>query len=113
MLDKKEERKKIRTKGFVTKRRRQNLKEWITFQRQRFNFEEERKKKMIKREKSIKERCGPVKDIRQIDNESEAIRIVKLYHNHMSRLQEDIYDLDYDLAFKNMKVCKFLELAVY
>jgi len=104
MEDKKSEKKKKRAKGFVnTKRRRKNLKEWVQFQRQRFNYEDERKKRMQEREKIIKERCGPQSDISQMDK-AEIIRTCKLYHNHVSRLEEDLYDIDYGVAFNNMKI---------
>lgn len=80
MLDRKAERKARRAKGFVhTKRRRQNLKAWVQFQRQRFNFEEERKKNMQIREKTIKDRCGPWSDTNLITTQGRKFIFLEVF----------------------------------
>ncbi|XP_014214675.1 troponin I isoform X4 [Copidosoma floridanum] len=89
-------------KGFMTPDRKKKLR-LLLRKKAAEELKKEQERKAAERRRIIEERCGKAKDV---DNANEATvkSIVKEYHKRISVLEEQKYDLEYEVSRKDFEI---------
>ncbi|XP_066992016.1 troponin I isoform X1 [Anabrus simplex] len=89
-------------KGFMTPERKKKLR-LLLRKKAAEELKKEQERKAAERRRIIEERCGKPKNIEDA-NEANLKSIIKAYHTRIAGLEEQKYDLEYEVAKKDMEI---------
>ncbi|XP_021941846.1 troponin I isoform X5 [Zootermopsis nevadensis] len=89
-------------KGFMTPERKKKLR-LLLRKKAAEELKKEQERKAAERKRIIDERCGKPKKVDDA-NEANLKSVINAYHKRISTLEEQKYDLEYEVAKKNMEI---------
>ncbi|XP_053208761.1 troponin I-like [Panonychus citri] len=89
-------------KGFMTPARKKRLRALLR-KKAAEELKREQERRAEERRRAIRSRCGEPHDLEEA-NEAELTQIVKEYYKHVAKLEDEKYDLEYDVNKKEFEI---------
>ncbi|KAK7873354.1 hypothetical protein R5R35_011388 [Gryllus longicercus] len=93
-------------KGFMTPERKKKLR-LLLRKKAAEELKKEQERKAAERRRIIEERCGKPKNVDDA-NEANLKSIIKAYHTRIGNLEAEKYDLEYEVARKDLEALKVI-----